>query len=510
LRERFARHLAVAALALPAPVIAGDWPDPTSIFDSGEHVAVTTSSGWAPGLRVLRSPDLASWRITGEVFRRPPQWVLRNLWAPEITRLTSGRLAVFYSALPRKKGSWYCIGVATAARAEGPWRDRGRPLRCGRDGSIDAFPVRDEQGRLNLLWKNDGNAFGRPTFIYGQRMAENGMRLLGRPKRLLRNTSRWEGGVIEAPAVIRRPDAFYMLYSGALCCTKRCRYAVGAARAPRLLGRWRKFAGNPILSSGNGWRCPGHTGLATDASGAVTVLFHAYRSGLGRLAGRQVLAAPLNFPPDGWPQIGEGRVPPAPAAGAAPNEFADDFVGPRLSPEWEWPLERVPGVRVAGGLELRAPVRQRDGSRAAPRFDNGLLAHRISGSRYVAGTVVDRSSLAGKEAAGLSAFGLSPFGVGSEALGISVQRRGVTVWRRDRNRVRVLARGRTPASSGQVHLRLTANGNAYRFEMSPDGAVWRGVGGRLRGRIEESARVALLAGGQPRAKVRFVSARLEE
>ena len=249
--------------------------------------------------------------------------------------------------------------------------------------------MRDEQGRLNLLWKSDGNAFGRPTFIFGQRMAENGMRLLGRPKRLLRDTARWEGKVIEAPAVVRRPDAFYMLYSGALCCTKRCRYAVGAARATTLLGRWRKFSGNPILSSGNGWRCPGHTGLATDASGAVTALFHAYRSGLGRLAGRQVLAAPLTFRPDGWPQIGEGRVPPAPAPGAAPNEFADDFVGPRLSPEWEWPLERVPGIRVAGGLELRAPVRLRDGSRAAPRFDNGLLAHRISGPRYVAGTVVD-------------------------------------------------------------------------------------------------------------------------
>ena len=137
-----------------------------------------------------------------------------------------------------------------------------------------------------------------------------------------------------------------------------------------------------------------------------------------------MLAAPLTFRPDGWPQIGDGahaararsRAPP-------PNAFADDFVGPRLSPEWEWPLERVPGIRVAGGLELRAPVRLRDGTRAAPRFDNGLLAHRISGPRYMAGAVVDRSSLAGDEAAGLSAFGLSPFGVGSEAVGISVARR---------------------------------------------------------------------------------------
>ena len=494
----------MAALALPAPVIAGDWPDPTSIFDGSEHVAVVTANGWAPSMRVLRSPDLAAWRLTGEVFRRPPRWVLKNFWAPEITRLASGQYAVFYSALPKRKGSWYCVGVATAARPEGPWRDLGRPLRCGRDGSIDPFPVRDENGRLNLLFKNDGNNFGRRTYIFGQRLAENGRRLLGSPKRLFGNTARWEGDVVEAPTVVRRPDGyFYMLYSGALCCTKDCRYAVGAARAQTLLGRWRKFAGNPILRNGNGWRCPGHTGLATDGAGGTTVLFHAYRSGLERLAGRQVLAAPLTFRPDGWPQIGDGR-PPTPAPGAVPNAFDDDFVSPRLSPEWAWPLERVPGIRAGGGLELRAPVRLRDGSRANVRYDGGVLAHRISGSRYRAGAVVDRSSLDGEEAAGLAAFRS-----GSEAIGISVERAETVVWQRDRNRFRRLAAGRTPASA-QVHLRLTADGNSYRFQISPDGARWRNVGGRLRGRVEESARVALLSGGERAAQVRFVSARLEE
>ena len=73
-----------------------------------------------------------------------------------------------------------------------------------------------------------------------------------------------------------------------------------------------------------------------------------------------------------------------------------------------------------------------------------------------------------------------------------------------------LARARTPAS-GQVHLRLTADGNAYRFEMSPDGAVWRGVGGRLRGTDRGvRARGADQRRRSARAKVRFVSARLEE
>jgi len=502
LRHRLSRTLAVAALALPSPVLAGDWPDPTLIFDRGEHVALTTTGEWAPSFRVLRSPDLSSWRIAGDVFRRPPRWVQSTFWAPEITRLGSG-FALFYSALPKTSEEAYCLGVAFAPTPEGPWRDLGRPLRCGRSGSIDPFPVRDENGRLNLLWKSNANRFGRPTPIYGQRLSEDGRRLLGRPRELIRNNRRWEKKVVEAPAVIRRDDGlFYMFYSGALCCTRPCDYAVGVARSPTLLGPWRKFPGNPILRDGNGWRCPGHADIAEDAAGNLTAVFHAYRAGDGFMVGRQLLAAPLTFGLDGWPRIGTGR-PPPPLPGAASLAFSDDFSGP-LDPAWEWPLGRVPGRRTGAGLTLRAPRRQRDGERVGRRLDAGVLARRLSVPSYTATALLDRAALEDRTAGGISSYKNA-----NELIGLAVDRKRTVVWRRSKGRGKVLFGVATPRSA-RVHLRMVARGRRFTFQVSPDGVTWRRVGRAVRSPVTETSRFVLTAGGEPRARVRFLSAAVAE
>lgn len=503
LRHRLSQSLAVAALALPSPVLAGDWPDPTLIFDRGEHVALTTTGEWAPAMRVLRSPDLASWRITGEVFRRPPRWVQSTFWAPEITRLGSG-FAVFYSALPKTSEKAYCLGVAFAPAPEGPWRDLGRPLRCGRSGSIDPFPVRDEDGRLNLLWKSNANRFGRPTPIYGQRLSEDARRLLGRPKELIRNNRPWEKRVVEAPAVIRRDDGFfYMFYSGALCCTRPCDYAVGVARATTLLGPWRKFAGNPILRSGNGWRCAGHADIAEDGAGNLTAVFHAYRAGDGFMAGRQLLTAPLTFGAGGWPQIGDGR-PPPPSSGASSLAFSDDFAGP-LAADWEWPLGRVPRRRTGPeGLALRAPRRERDGAAVGSRLDGGVLARRLGSDSYTASAVIDRSSLEADTAGGIASYKNA-----NELIGLAVDRRRTVVWRRSKGRGKLLFGAATPRSA-RVHLRMVARGRRFTFDVSPDGVTWKRVGRAVRTPVTETARFVLTAGGERRALVRFLSAAVAE
>ena len=479
-----------AALALPAPVLGGDWPDPSFIRDGGGYTAVTTSGGWSPSFRVLHSSDLRDWRIVGSAFRRPPHWVKTSLWAPELARLNGG-YAIFYSARPRRKRSWYCLGVATAPSPAGPYRDMGRPLRCGRHGSIDPFPVRDERGRLYLLWKQDGNEFRRPTPIYAQRLSEDGRRLRGRPRELIRNTQPWEGRVVEAPTVIRRDGYFYLFYSANLCCTPRCAYAVGVARSPTLLGRWEKFAGNPILRDGNGWRCPGHPSIVPDAGGELRTLFHAYRDGAGVLAGRQLLADRVDFGADGWPRIGTG-LPPPPTAGAPSSDFSDAFAGPWLAFEWEWPTERPPRVRVRDGLRLAA--RRRSGR----RVDAALLSRRVGADRYTATAAVARRGLRGRALAGLASYG-----GGFEAIGMAVGARRLILWQRRDGRYRVLAQAGAP-STDFVHLRLIARGRRIRFEFSGDGQPWQPLAEERVTPVEESARVALTAGGRRGAVARFV------
>lgn len=501
----------VAPGPLPSPLVRGDWPDPDVTLIEGNLYAVATSGGWAPTFRILRSTDLRGWTIAGSVFPRAPGWTRDSFWAPELAQLPAGGYALFYSAMPRRawrtladgttavdRGRrarpWYCLGVATAASPLGPWRDLGKPLRCTPRGTIDPTPVVDG-GDLHLVYKEDGNAFGRPTPILIQQLRADGRALLGEPRELIRNRTAWEGGVVEAPELVQRDGVWHMLYSGNLCCSPRCAYAVGAARAPQLTGPWTRHPGNPILRSGNGWRCPGHVSLLGDR-----VAFHAYRAG-GFLAGRQLHVAALSFGADGWPAIGDGRpLPPTP--GAVPTAFDDGFSGP-LAPEWEWPVRRPVTARIAGGLRLRA------GRGAGALADAGVLARRLGSHRYTATAVLRRTALRGEAIAGLAVIRGGPFAVGGQAIGVAVGRDRVDTWQRGRRgyaRTRTRVRAVTPL----VHLRVIAEGRRYRFAISTNGSSWFPLGGARRGPVEETARIALTVGGQRGASAHFTRATLAE
>jgi hypothetical protein len=493
---------AVGESPFPAPALAGDFPDPDVTLVDGVHYAIATSGGWAPVFPILRSTDLREWEHAGAVLRRAPRWAREDFWAPELAELPSGRFAVYYSAWPKRPrgagrprgGSRYCLGVATAPSPLGPWRDRGTPLRCTRSGAIDPTPVVDGE-RLWLVHKADANSLDRPTPILAQRLSADGLRLIGPARRLIRNRAPWERRVVEGPELLWREGWWHMIYSGALCCGPKCDYAVGAARARTLIGPWRKHPGNPILRGGRGWRCPGHVSLLDGQ-----VAFHAYRRG-HPLEGRQMQLAPLTFDASGWPEIGDGR-PARLAPGAGSLAFEDDFAGRSLAREWQWPVAAPPRVRVDDGLTLQAP------RRAGARPDAGVLVRKIGGDRFVATAVASRAALRGRASAGLALTRGGPFGVGSQAIGIAVDRRGATVWSRGDRGLRRHARVAGPRTA-LVHLRLVADGRRVRFGVSADGERWRNSR-RLRAPVVETARVGLTAGGRRGAVARFVRAALVE
>jgi xylan 1,4-beta-xylosidase len=224
------------------PVAAGDYPDPSVIRVGRDYWATSTTSEWGPPFTILHSRDLVNWRQVGTVFDERPAWAVGSFWASEIAE-DRGRFYIYYSAR-KPNGGPLCVAVATAPRPQGPYTDRG-PLVCQEVGSIDGFHVRDERGRRYLLWKEDGNSVSRPTPIWAQRLTEDGTRLVGERRELLRNTERWEkhptlpyGDLIEGPSIVRRGGWFYMFYSGNFCCARECDYMVGVARARKLLGPW--------------------------------------------------------------------------------------------------------------------------------------------------------------------------------------------------------------------------------------------------------------------------------
>src|SRR5262249_54048253 len=156
--------------------------------------------------------------------------------------------------------------VATADKPAGPYSDRG-PLVCQDAGSIDAMPVLDEKGERYLVWKEDGNSRNLPTPLWAQKLSEDGAKLIGERKEILRNDAAWENNLVEGPSILRRGEYFYLFYSGNACCGRRCNYALGVARSKALLGPWEKNPANPILAGNDDWKCPGHGSIVTDQEG---------------------------------------------------------------------------------------------------------------------------------------------------------------------------------------------------------------------------------------------------
>jgi beta-xylosidase len=485
------------------PVIAGDFPDPSVIRVGQDYWATATSGEWAPEFPILHSRDLVEWEVVGAVFQTRPAWTVGNFWAPEISE-HRGRYYVYYTA--RKKNGPLCVAVASAAKPSGPYADQG-PLVCQEIGSIDAMTVTDERDERYLVWKEDGNSRQQPTPIWAQKLNEEGTKLVGNKKELIRNDSKsWEGGVVEGAFILRRGEWFYLFYSGNACCGRRCNYALGVARARKLLGPWEKNPSNPILAENQTWQCPGHGSIVTDEQGRDFLLYHAYRKSEDAFyIGREALLDKVEWSASGWPTINDNRGPSerasAPLKGEArrpDDSFFDDFSSLPLMAGWQWPQANQPSIRIErerGGRLVLAST----GNKAADPI-NAVLSQPATSANYVATTLIDVGGMKPGTLAGLSAYNGS-----EDALGIVAGDGKILSYRRESKKHQVINTIAAPHAS-LLYLRMSVTGGArYRFAFSVDGREWRELGGEINGGYLEGVRVSLTVGGTEGAEAKFES-----
>ncbi|MDY7231016.1 family 43 glycosylhydrolase [Hyalangium rubrum] len=481
------------------PILPGDFADPSVIRVGNEYWASATSSEWAPQYPLLKSTDLLNWELVGHIFQNPPEWSEANYWAPELA-VDNGRYFVFYTA--KKRGGPLCIAVATASQPQGPYTDHG-PLVCQELGSIDGALIRDENDKLFLVWKEDGNSRGLPTPFWAQPLSEDGTRLEGEKTSILINDVPWEGQLIEGPHFIKRNGWFYMFYAGAGCCGRACNYGVGVARSKNLLHGWEKHPLNPIMKNNETWKCPGHGSVVTDPQGRDYFLYHAYSTKDSVYVGRQGVLDPVVWGEDGWPAINQRRgvggqlMPKAPA-------LVDEFSAATLALGWVWPNWRKPTFSVADGMLTLAPPADR-----AEDVIGGVLARATRSGDYTAETILDLSGIATGTVAGLSAYG-DP----ENALGIALKAGKLEVWRRQGNNHQVVTTVDAPeAPDKKLHLRMVGkSGYLFRFAVSSNGTDWTNVGDEVNGEYlppwDRGIRVALTSGGIAGASARFDSLRI--
>ncbi len=480
------------AVAPAQLVIAGDFPDPSVTKIGDTYWATATSSEWAPLFPLMKSTDLTHWETVGHVFPGAiPAWAEANFWAPEIS-YENGKVYIYYTA--KKKGGNLCVGVASADKPEGPYKDHGA-LVCQEVGSIDGFPIRDEKGQLYMVWKEDGNSRKLPTPIWAQRLNEERTALVGEKTELFRNDPKtWEGGLVEGPAIIRRGEYFYIFYAGDACCGRGCTYGAGVARAKNLLGPWEKYARNPIIVKNEAWKCPGHGTVIAGNEGKDYFLYHAYSTDDFVYTGRQGILSPMTWTADGWPQFNNAA--PSATTPIDSLNLSEEFSASRLSTTWQWPVGKVPVYQVQSGkLNLTAK----------PDKIGAVLAQRTKEDNYAVTASINSATLGKGVQAGIAAIGDV-----DNALGISVSGKKVLFWTVKANQQQTVAESDF-SGGNEVQLRLTAkDGHQFTGAWSTNGSTWTELkpeGGFADGSYlppwDRGIRVGLVAKGSPANKISF-------
>lgn len=285
------------------PVYNSDFPDPHVILVNDTYYAYSTVVS-PSNIQVISSKDLVDWEDLGDALPALPKWALINsgyTWAPGVIQIED--TFVMYYVARDKETNKQCIGVGVSDTPEGPFTDPNeKAFICQGDlgGSIDAYPFRDGDGKLYLLWKNDGNCCGYEVALWVQELSPDGLTLVGEPIKLIVMDQAWERPLIENPAMVKNGDRYYLFYSGNRW--ESHEYAVGYAACETVIGPCDKPLNKPWFQFKPPVMGPGGEAFFNDKEGNLWMAYHAWTgTDVGYPAGKRSLHIDLVTFEDGKP-----------------------------------------------------------------------------------------------------------------------------------------------------------------------------------------------------------------
>ncbi|MFD1539617.1 glycoside hydrolase 43 family protein [Nonomuraea guangzhouensis] len=334
---------AAGRLTYRNPILNADWPDPDVIRVGETYYLVTSSFNRAPGLPILRSPDLLRWELIGRALPAVPPaerfLVPRHgggVWAPSI-RHHDGLFWIFYPDPDQG------VHVLTATDPAGPW-SAPHFLLPG-PGVIDPCPFWDDDGRAWLVFGWAKSRSGISNRLSLVEMTPDAREIIGTPVTVIEGDDLPGYSTLEGPKIYKR-DGWYWIFAP----------AGGVATGWQSVFRSRSLAGpyedRIVLEQGDTPVNGPHQGAwVTSPEGEDWFLHFQDRGVFGRVVHLQ----PMRWGDDGWPVMGAGGRPvlehpvPARVSGAQTGDPVkprrdDDFRAGELGPQWYWQANPVPGV----------------------------------------------------------------------------------------------------------------------------------------------------------------------
>jgi hypothetical protein len=293
------------------PVYSSAWPDPSWMRDGNGRFYVVSGSG------ILSTADFKKWTYQGQMLSASPSWLPGGaVWAGELDNV-KGKYYLYYAGSNNVGDGWKTgIGVATADRITGPYRDHDELVNARKANVMNSIdPCFYNDGRHKyIFW---GSAFG----IWAYELTDDGLSI--KPgtgiHQITVDTYDYNHSLLEGTMIHKHGEYYYLFASiGATSLNNgKSTYAMVVVRSKNILGPYVDKKGRSILkgtnyeiiNQGNSrFSGPGHNSeIITDDDGNDWVLYHAYD--LNRSSPVRTLMLSQVKWVDGWPVIHNGTPP---------------------------------------------------------------------------------------------------------------------------------------------------------------------------------------------------------